>query len=237
MKKIFLSLLAILSFGAFPGGADASTSFYKAQWESKLPKLETKRQVIVVTVPNARSYQAKLYTYEKMSDGKWRAAFPVMKAVVGKTGVSSRKVEGDGKSPTGKFLFGTAFGSAVKPSAVTWPYKKTTVSDFWVDDAKSSYYNKWVNTTKMKATWNSAEKLLQPLYKYAAVIRYNDDPIVKGKGSAIFLHVWKNEYSPTLGCTAVSEANLVKLLSWMNASKRPIIVVGTEAQVAGYITN
>jgi L,D-peptidoglycan transpeptidase YkuD (ErfK/YbiS/YcfS/YnhG family) len=241
MKKFLCCLLSILTMGWLqsvhhPPIAKANESFYKNQWEAKLNTLQTKRQVIIVTVPSVRSFKAKLYTYEKVSNGKWKESMSVMKAVIGKTGVSSRKIEGDGKTPTGKYMFGTSFGSSSKPLGMTWPFKKTTVNDYWVDDPKSPSYNKWVTIdSNTKKTWRSSEKLLQPLYKYAIVIRYNDNPIIKGKGSAIFLHVWKNENSPTLGCVAVSETNVVKLLRWMNSSKRPIIVIGTEAQIAGLI--
>jgi L,D-peptidoglycan transpeptidase YkuD (ErfK/YbiS/YcfS/YnhG family) len=243
MKKFLYCFLSILTLGWLQTDhqaphVEAKESFYKNQWETKLNNLHTKRQVIIVTVPSVRSYKAQLYSYEKMANGKWKEVMPVMKAVVGKTGVSSRKIEGDGKSPAGKFMFGTGFGSTSKPAGMTWPFKKTTINDYWVDDPKSPSYNKWVTVkSNTKKTWRSSEKLLQPLYKYASVIRYNDDPIIRGKGSAIFLHVWKNENSPTLGCVAVSETNMVKLFKWMNSSKRPIIIIGTEAQVAGMIKN
>jgi L,D-peptidoglycan transpeptidase YkuD (ErfK/YbiS/YcfS/YnhG family) len=243
MKKFLYCFLSILTLGWLQSDyqapiAAAEENFYKNQWETKLNNLHSKRQVIIVTVPSVRSYNAQLYSYGKMANGKWKEVMPVMKAVVGKTGVSSRKIEGDGKTPTGKYLFGTSFGSTSKPSGMTWPFKKTTVNDYWVDDPKSSFYNKWVTVnSRIKKTWRSDEKLLQPLYKYAAVIRYNDNPIIKGKGSAIFLHVWKNENSPTLGCVAVSETNIVKLLRWMNNSKRPVIFIGTEAQITGMIKN
>ncbi|MGA4718504.1 L,D-transpeptidase family protein [Fictibacillus nanhaiensis] len=243
MKKFLCVFFSILTLGWLQTShqathVEAEENYYKNQWEAKLNTLHTKRQVIIVTVPTVRSYKGKLYSYEKMSDGNWKEAMPVMKAVIGKTGVSSRKLEGDGKSPAGKFMFGTSFGSTSKPSGMTWPFKKTTINDYWVDDSNSSLYNRWVTVNPTtKKTWRSAEKLLHPLYKYATVIRYNDDPIVKGKGSAIFLHIWKNENSPTLGCVAISETNIVKVLRWINSSKRPIIIIGTEAQIAGMIKN
>ena len=45
------------------------------------------------------------------------------------------------------------------------------------------------------------------------MLDFNLKPIKKGKGSAIFLHIATKNYSPTLGCVAVSKSNLKKLIS------------------------
>jgi len=56
------------------------------------------------------------------------------------------------------------------------------------------------------------------------VIEYNTENPVAGKGSAIFLHIWRDENSPTAGCTAVSEENIVKLMKWLDPSLSPLIL-------------
>jgi hypothetical protein len=57
------------------------------------------------------------------------------------------------------------------------------------------------------------------------IINYNLARL-PGKGSAIFLHVWNDEKSPTQGCTAVSEANMIAILKWLDFAKKPVIIQG-----------
>ena len=115
-----------------------------------------------------------------------------------------------------------------KPAGVKLDYKKATAYDYWIDDQASKDYNKW-KTYKGNPNkkWKSFERMNHELYKYGAVIRYNMNPIVKGKGSAIFLHIWRGENSSTAGCTATSEKNVVSLLKWLDSKQNPQIVLGT----------
>jgi L,D-peptidoglycan transpeptidase YkuD (ErfK/YbiS/YcfS/YnhG family) len=46
------------------------------------------------------------------------------------------------------------------------------------------------------------------LYDLVAVVGFNDDPVVPGRGSAIFLHLARLDYLPTAGCVALAEADL-----------------------------
>jgi L,D-peptidoglycan transpeptidase YkuD (ErfK/YbiS/YcfS/YnhG family) len=64
------------------------------------------------------------------------------------------------------------------------------------------------------------------LYKYGIVIEYNTSPVIKGNGSAIFLHIWKGESVPTAGCVAVSEENILKILQWLDPAASPLIIMG-----------
>ena len=78
----------------------------------------------------------------------------------------------------------------------------------WCNDPKNKKYNKEVNCTKIK----KSEKLFRKDYKYNAfiVINYNSHPVIKKKGSAIFLHLTKN-YKPTAGCIAIKQNDFLKL--------------------------
>ena len=102
------------------------------------------------------------------------------------------------------------------------PYRQATADDFWVDDPASPQYNRWVSG---KTDAKSFEKLRQPAYKYAAVIEYNTDPVVPGKGSAIFLHVWSGPEKATAGCVAVRAQTMQDLLSWLDKDRHPVIVL------------
>ena len=57
-------------------------------------------------------------------------------------------------------------------------------------------------------------------YKYCIVIEYNTNPVVKGKGSAIFFHVADEKYSPTAGCVAIAEKDMLQFLKWFKPRKK-----------------
>ena len=83
----------------------------------------------------------------------------------------------------------------------------------WCNDSKNIKYNQEVNNVKIK----KSEKLFRQDYKYDAliVINYNSKPIIKNKGSAIFLHLTKN-YKPTAGCIALKKNDFFKLVASVN---------------------
>jgi Uncharacterized protein conserved in bacteria len=116
------------------------------------------------------------------------------------------------------------------------PFIKTTSTDFWVDDVNSNFYNSWqIGSTNNQ--WNSAEKLLRTkdiLYDYAMVINYNINPIIPGKGSAIFMHIWRGKYTGTAGCTAMPKKTMLKIMKWLNPNKNPIIIEGPISEVLKY---
>ncbi|WP_077614083.1 L,D-transpeptidase family protein [Caenibacillus caldisaponilyticus] len=186
-------------------------------------------QAMIVTARSSSSYSATLSAYQYRS-GHWTKVYTMI-AVIGKRGITFNHREGDMRSPAGIFDIGKAFGTVPKPSGVKLSYKMTTKYDYWVDDVTSSDYNKWiVYKGDPKKRWKSFERLRIPAYKYAMIIRFNMDPIIKGRGSAIFLHVMPGPY--TAGCTAVSEANMLKLLKWVSPSAHPVIIQGTQAQLS-----
>ena len=86
----------------------------------------------------------------------------------------------------------------------------------WCDDAKSKKYNKLIKLPFK----GSAEKLYRKdnTYDIILVLNYNLNPIRKGKGSAIFIHVARKNYRNTLGCIAVSKKNLKKIIKKINKS-------------------
>ena len=187
------------------------------------------KQLIFATSSDAVSVLITIHTLEK-GIGSWHVVFPPFPASIGEGGFAAidKKKEGDGKSPSGIFPLGTAFG--YQPSVVTLlPYRQVMDDDFWVDDVDSENYNQWV---KGKPNAASFEKMRRDddQHKFGLVIEYNMRPIVKGKGSAIFLHVWKGG-RPTVGCVAVPEEMILKLLAWLDPLKRPRIIMGIEAEI------
>jgi L,D-peptidoglycan transpeptidase YkuD (ErfK/YbiS/YcfS/YnhG family) len=180
-------------------------------------------QLIVVEAGSPSSFRAALSVYEKTGE-HWIRIMNSIPAVIGKNGMSDDKMEGDGKTPIGLYELGEAFGTKHAPDGIAMPYRQVTKYDYWIDDPHSVDYNRPIYYEgNPSSRWQSFERLTHPLYSHAIVIRYNDNPVVKGKGSAIFIHEWKNESSPTLGCIAVSYNNLVRLLRLLNPAKKPEI--------------
>ena len=136
---------------------------------------------------------------------------------VGKNGFSADKKEGDGCTPLGIFSLRECWYRADKMSApkTKLPLKIITQNDGWCDDVSSPDYNRHVHLPYSF----SHEKLWREddLYNLIIPIGYNDSPIISGKGSAIFLHVAKTDYSGTEGCIALSKYDLLEILPALSA--------------------
>lgn len=185
------------------------------------------RQAILVKNADPSSVRVVIFTLEKDAGG-WRFVSGPIKGNIGWNGfaASGTKREGDGKTPSGIYPLGTVFGYA--PSINTrMPYRQATKDDFWVDDVNSPFYNRWVTGNVGAA---SAEKMRREddLCKYGIVVEYNTNPIIKGYGSAIFFHIWRGEGVPTVGCVAMAEEDIVKLIAWLDPEKKPVAVMGTK---------
>jgi L,D-peptidoglycan transpeptidase YkuD (ErfK/YbiS/YcfS/YnhG family) len=156
---------------------------------------------------------------------------------VGKAGVHVNKKEGDKATPAGQYSIREFFYRADKltPGQVKvmrglqqrgFRVQTLTPDDGWVDDVNSPYYNQFVKISSFKETVPSHENLWREddIYDIIGVIGYNDNPIIKGKGSAIFLHVARplpeGGYTPTVGCVALPKEDLVKVLSIMTTKTR-----------------
>ena len=88
----------------------------------------------------------------------------------------------------------------------------------WCDDTNSKYYNKIVKLPFRL----SAEKLWlkENIYDLIIVINYNLNPVIKNKGSAIFIHIATNDFKPTAGCVALQKDDLIKVLSMMDSKTK-----------------
>ena len=139
-----------------------------------------------------------------------------IKCAIGKRGIKSNKVEGDKCTPRGRFKLKYIFFRKERIKKIHSKLKLIPIKkNFgWCDDIRSKFYNKFV---KFPFKY-SAEKLhiKDNIYDIIVIINYNQNPIKKKKGSAIFLHVAKKNYTPTLGCIALSKKDLQYLLSLIN---------------------
>jgi L,D-peptidoglycan transpeptidase YkuD (ErfK/YbiS/YcfS/YnhG family) len=191
----------------------------------QLHSLGSAEQAILVTAPSYGDTSVKIETFEKIN-GLWYEKFAPLKGVIGELGFTPKMTEGNKQSPEGVFTLGSAFGKYANPGTAL-PYQQVNADDYWVDDPESRLYNTW-QTGPVNGRWTSAEHLLRSdgAYDYAVVIDFNTDRI-PGDGSAIFLHVWLPQDNSTLGCTALSESDLLEIMKWLDPSKHPIIIQGT----------
>jgi len=204
----------------------------------RIPFAES-RQAVVVTTKDWNATQGIARLYERVSQtGKWTSKGEEFPVVVGRSGLawaqdsapekaSQFKIEGDGESPAGMFPLTFAFGSAVKPEQITFPYTRLGRFTECVDDVNSHHYNKIVGRDQVGIfDWKSSEKMLEigEQYSLGVFVAYNSYPVVKGNGSCIFLHVWKDPTSPTSGCTAMGRMDLERIVAWLEPGHHPYLV-------------
>ena len=91
----------------------------------------------------------------------------------------------------------------------------------WCDDPRSEEYNRLIKYPFS----GSSEKLFRKdnLYDVILVLNFNMRPVIKNKGSAIFLHLADKKYKPTNGCVAISKKNMKSLLTLINRKTKIII--------------
>jgi L,D-peptidoglycan transpeptidase YkuD (ErfK/YbiS/YcfS/YnhG family) len=179
---------------------------------------------IVSVSPRGAGHRAVMTAWERTPKG-WRRVFGPWSAVAGRNGFApeGEKLEGDGRTPSGLFEIGVAFGRE-EDLKTGLAYRQLTSDDFWVDDIGSPRYNHWVQGIPHDAA--SYETMLRSdgLYDVGVVIRYNMDPVVSGQGSAIFIHVWRTGgRKPTAGCVALDKERLRRLLAWLDVKKHPAV--------------
>ena len=142
-----------------------------------------------------------------------------LKCCVGKKGISKNKIEGDFKTPAGKFSLGNLYwrSDRIKKPETKLFCKKIKKNMGWCNDIGSSYYNKEIKiSNKIRH-----EKLFRSDYKYDLfiLIKYNYKKTRKNLGSAIFIHLTKN-YKATAGCIAISKKDFLILLKLVNKNTK-----------------
>jgi L,D-peptidoglycan transpeptidase YkuD (ErfK/YbiS/YcfS/YnhG family) len=143
-----------------------------------------------------------------------------IKCAIGKRGITHKKLEGDNKTPSGVFKFNSIFYRKDRIKKIKTSLKKNVIkkNTGWCDDSKSKFYNKLI---KFPSKFN-AEKfwLKENIYDVVLIINYNMNPVVKQKGSAIFLHIAKKNYLGTKGCIAISKKDMTLLINKINSKTK-----------------
>ena len=143
-----------------------------------------------------------------------------LKCSIGKSGLTTNKKEGDLATPKGCFRLGLLYYRKDRIKLLNCKLKKRIIKKNmgWCDDIKSKKYNKEI-TFPFKYR---AEKIFRGdnIYDAFINIKYNYSPTVKGKGSAIFLHLCNKKYKPTKGCIAIQKKDFLKLVKKINKNTK-----------------
>lgn len=230
--KRYASVLLALLFSLLATSCtcpNASNQKTPAAWiQDSLDNLpQSTSQVLLVTADESTGFKAHLYVLEREGD-VWRNAFAPLPALIGSNGIAppGDKREGDRRTPSGVFTLHRTFGYA--PQVDTrMPYRQAGAGDIWVDDPASPDYNRWVRKGETSAESFEVLQRSDDCYKYGIVVEYNTDPVIKGAGSAIFIHVRGGRNQPTMGCVALSEKDMLKVLHWLDPETKPLVVLGT----------
>jgi L,D-peptidoglycan transpeptidase YkuD (ErfK/YbiS/YcfS/YnhG family) len=149
----------------------------------------------------------------KPSEARLVLAHGVRRAALGRSGIKALKREGDGATPAGRFALRQVFYRADRHFSprTDIPSRAIRAADGWCDDPRDRNYNRRIKLPSVR----SPEGLMRAdhLYDLVVVLGYNDRPRVRGKGSAIFMHLARPGYTPTEGCIALKRNDLLMLLA------------------------
>ena len=147
-----------------------------------------------------------------------------LRCSLGKAGIKKKIKEGDKITPRGVFKIIKLYYRADKIEKIQTQIRKIKIKKKigWCDDPRSIFYNKQIKLPNKF----SHEKLYRNdnLYDLILVLNYNMNPIVKNKGSAIFIHVAKNNYQPTHGCIGLKKIDLLTILKKIKKNEKVKII-------------
>ena len=139
-----------------------------------------------------------------------------LKCSIGKSGITSFKKEGDLATPKGIFKLGLLYYRKDRIKLPKCKISKKTIKRNmgWCDESGNKKYNREINFPFKY----SAEKLYRKdkIYDLFLFIKYNWSPVIKKRGSAIFLHVAKKKFTSTKGCVAILKSDFLKILPLIN---------------------
>jgi L,D-peptidoglycan transpeptidase YkuD (ErfK/YbiS/YcfS/YnhG family) len=161
------------------------------------------------------------------STGRMHFTGETYDCALGRSGMHATKREGDGITPTGIYALRSVLyrPDRVNPPETTLAVSSLGQNDGWCDDPNSPAYNQPI----LLPSDASAEHLWREdhLYDVIVVLGHNDDPVIPGAGSAIFMHVASDGYGPTEGCIALAIGDLQTVLAGCNSGTT--ITIGRRA--------
>jgi len=142
---------------------------------------------------------------------------------LGRGGIRANKREGDGGTPKGTFRPRQLWWRADRhPRPRTFlPVRAIGPEDAWCEDPRSRHYNQPVRLNSDRG----GDRLRRDdhLYDFIVEIDHNSAPRVAGRGSAVFLHLARSNFSATAGCVSMTKSSMLRLLRRMGPQTKIII--------------
>lgn len=154
------------------------------------------------------------------SDGHLKFDGETYRCALGRGGILTRKVEGDGATPIGTYPLLRLFWRSDKITSIetSLPYQNLNIDDGWCDDPTHPEYNQLVKLpfhASHERMWRDDD-----LYDLVIEIGHNNHPVIPDAGSAVFIHIASPDYAPTEGCIALAKNDLLMLIQkWTTATK------------------
>jgi L,D-peptidoglycan transpeptidase YkuD (ErfK/YbiS/YcfS/YnhG family) len=154
----------------------------------------------------------------------WLMAGPrAIPVALGRGGIIANKREGDGGTPKGTF----------RPRRLWWradrhprprtllPIRAIRSDDAWCEDPASRHYNRPLKL----GIDDGGDRLTRDdhLYDFIIEIDHNTQPTIAGRGSAVFLHLARSNFSPTAGCVSMTKSAMLHLLRQIGPKTKIII--------------
>jgi len=187
----------------------------------------------VVTVNHTRGTHARVVLWQRDASGWHRLG----RTKAGRTGYgglvrASHRKQKNGTTPLGTFRLLSTFGTHPRDAAWKLDHRRIRAGDYWVQDNRSAYYNRYRNKAQGGFRWwlpadnvNSSERLADypRQYEYSIVTSFNRRQ-VRHRGAGIFLHV--NGSGATAGCVSAPRWFLRRAMAGLDPALRPVIAVG-----------
>jgi len=223
IKQLIVVLAVLLSatVGRADNTADASAEV--ARIDTAAARQALAQSVTALITPQIILVEDHtLSLWNRTAEGKWEMVLATY-CGYGRNGMSLNRHEGDKTTPIGAFPLTVAFGIADDPGSAM-PYRKVTANSYWSGEKQD--YNTWVEVEPGTRRMPNSEHLITYTvpYQYCFAIGFNIDPVVVGKGSAIFLHCKSEDHWYTAGCVSVPQDVMVELLRRCHMGTRIIIV-------------
>jgi L,D-peptidoglycan transpeptidase YkuD (ErfK/YbiS/YcfS/YnhG family) len=143
----------------------------------------------------------------------WLSTGPhVFKVAIGRSGIKADKREGDGATPAGRYRLVRLWwrSDRIPRQRTTLPVRRITAADGWCEDPSDRRYNRPVRMLPGQP----GDRLQRgdALYDLIIEIDHNQRPRVSGRGSAVFIHVARENMAPTAGCVSMPAGTLRRLL-------------------------
>lgn len=150
-------------------------------------------------------------------------AHGVRRVALGRSGIVALKREGDGGTPFGRFAIRQVLyrSDRLRRPRTSLRLRAIRADDGWCEDPTDRNYNRLVTL----AANSTADRLQRAdhLYDLVLVLGYNDQPRVKGRGSAIFVHLARPGHAPTAGCIALTRRDLLTLLAQLHPGSKILV--------------